>query len=291
MPGPARSVARARLALESLRTSLEGPVAQPRLQSGRRSRASFRAKGGIGRVRSSPIRSSMRGAHVVLVIVLSGVISAAAALPSPGEFQCYELKSAAFDPVPITVQDRFGTLTYPVRFPHRLCAPTGADPGQIPYLMGYTVDASGVRISGLSVVTRFGRSTVDLVRPDRLLVPTAIDRQRTPLAPPGGSPLQCYRVDPSSDSPKFEPIRGVEVVDGLETVTVDVLAPSLLCVPANGNGEDPSAPTRADELVCYTTQSASSFGDATVYTRNRFGADEARLIHRRELCVPALGNG
>src|SRR4029453_19084305 len=177
-----------------------------------------------------------QGARVVLVIVLSGVVSAAAALPSPGEFQCYELKSAAFDPVPITVQDRFGTLTYPVRFPHRLCAPTGADPGQIPYLMGYTVDASGARISGLSVVTRFGRSTVDLVRPDRLLVPTAIDRQRTPLAPPGGSPLQCYRVDPSSDSPKFEPIRGVEVVDGLETVTVDVLAPSLLCLPANVNG-------------------------------------------------------
>jgi YVTN family beta-propeller protein/cysteine-rich repeat protein len=237
----------------------------------------------------SLLRFGMHATLLTLPALLSAVVSAAAAPPLLDEFQCYEVKPAAFDAVPITIQDRFGTLAYPVRFPHRLCAPAGTgDPGLNRHLTGYTLEVDAARISGQRVATRFGDVIVDLVRPDTLLVPTAIDRACPPLAQPSGSAMQCYRVDPSPESPRFEPVIGVEVVDSLETVVVDLLEPSRLCTPANVNGEDPSAPARTDDLLCYTTRSAFPFGDERVYLQNRFGPDEARLIHRRELCVPTL---
>ncbi len=231
----------------------------------------------------------MRWTHVLLLTVLAAAVPAGAT--TRGDLQCYEVKPASFDPVPITVQDRFGTLAYLARFPHRLCAPAGADPGPDPHLMGYEADTDRGALPGQVVTTRFGSLSLDLVRPDLLFVPTAVDAQHPPLTPPGGSPLQCYRVELSPGSPKFAPVMGVEVTDELETVIVDLEEPHRLCVPANVNGEDPSAPARADDLLCYTTGSASGFGDVRVQTRNRFGLDEARLIHRRELCVPVLHPG
>ena len=231
----------------------------------------------------------MRRLPLTLLVLLGAALSVRADAPPPGDFQCYELKPRAFDPVPVTVTDRFGTLAYPARFPHRLCAPAdqGDDPGLARHLMGYTLDVMGGTISGQRVVTRFGSITVDLIRPDQLLVPTAIDHEGLPDASPSGTAMQCYHVEPSAGSPKFETIGGVEVTDGLETVRVDLVAPDRLCVPASVNGEDPSAADDTGDLFCYTTRSASSFGDVRVFTRNRFGTDEARLIHRRDLCVPA----
>src|SRR5262245_41520326 len=35
-----------------------------------------------------------------------------------GRFQCYEVKPSEFPLTPITVQDQFGTITYPLRSPH-----------------------------------------------------------------------------------------------------------------------------------------------------------------------------
>jgi YVTN family beta-propeller protein/cysteine-rich repeat protein len=230
----------------------------------------------------------MHSRHLLPLVLVSALVASPAAPQPLGEFQCYELKPSNFSPVAVTVQDRFGTLTYPARYPHRLCAPVGDDAGLDRHLMGYTLDEDAVRIAGQPVVTAFGSLTLDLIRPDLLLVPTAIDAQCPPQASPTGSAFQCYRVDPSPGSPKFEAIRGLEVVDGFETVVLDLVEPSRLCVQANVNGEDPGAPTRGDDLLCYTTRSAASFGDEVVYTQNRFGPDEARLIHRRELCVPTL---
>jgi YVTN family beta-propeller protein/cysteine-rich repeat protein len=233
--------------------------------------------------------TSMRRLHVFLLLLLSAVIPAGADAPPLGDFQCYELKPQAFEPVPVTVEDRFGTLVYPARFPHRLCAPANdeGDPGLDHHLMGYTVDVTGRTIPGQRLVTRFGSITVDLIRPDLLLVPTAIDHDGLPAASPRGTSMQCYHVEPSAGSPKFVTIAGVEVTDGLETVLVDLLEPDRLCVPATVDGEHPSDEEVTGDLVCYATRSESSFGDVRVLTRNLFGTDEARLIHRRDLCVPA----
>ena len=68
-------------------------------------------------------RPIMRRLLLTLLVLLGAALSVRADAPPPGDFQCYELKPRAFDPVPVTVTDRFGTLAYPARFPHRLCAP------------------------------------------------------------------------------------------------------------------------------------------------------------------------
>src|SRR5262249_21516864 len=86
----------------------------------------------------------------------------------------------------------------------------------------------------------------------------------------------------------FTPVRGVQVTDGLETVTVDLLKPARLCVPADLDGEDPGAPGRPSPLLCYRTQSTAAFGEVDFFTRNRFATDDGTLAHRRELCVPAF---
>src|SRR5262249_27054378 len=140
------------------------------------------------------------------------------------------------------------------------------------------------------VVSQFGSLTLDVKHPDLLLVPTAVSLTATPdpLAPPLLDNFQCYTVRPSRGAPGFTPIRGGQVTDGLETVTVDLLKPARLCVPADLDGEDPSAPGRPAHLLCYRTQSNAAFGEVDFFTRNRFGTDDGTLIHRRELCVPSV---
>ena len=46
-----------------------------------------------------------------------------------------------------------------------------------------------------------------------------------PLTPPLLDNFQCYSVRPSRGTPGFTPIRGVQVTDGLETVSVDLIKP------------------------------------------------------------------
>jgi hypothetical protein len=73
-------------------------------------------------------------------------------------------------------------------------------------------------------------------------------------------------------------------------VTETLSKPVRLCAPASKNGEDPSAPLHPDHLLCYKAKSATPFGDIDVSVVNQLGPDQYRLIHRRELCVPALKN-
>jgi hypothetical protein len=57
-------------------------------------------------------------------------------------------------------------------------------------------------------------------------------------------------------------------------------------VPADKNGEDPTAPSHPTSLVCYKTK-AGKFGASTHTVDNQFGTDQVTVIHRRELCVPS----
>src|SRR5262249_59198616 len=90
-------------------------------------------------------------------------------------------------------------------------------------------------VRGGKVVTQFGSLTLDVKPPDLLLVPTAVSLTGTPdpLAPPLLDNFQCYTVRASRGARGFTPVRGVQVTDGLETVTVDLLKPARLCVPAD----------------------------------------------------------
>jgi YVTN family beta-propeller protein/cysteine-rich repeat protein len=206
--------------------------------------------------------------------------------------QCYALKPADFPRIPVTVESQFGILSYALRFPERFCFPqTGADdaPPTPHFLLGYALRASSRPVTGVRVTTRLGALTLDVVRPDTLLVPSALSLTAPP-DPPMAPPLddfQCYQVRTSRGMGRFAPIRRVTVVDALESVVVDLLKPTRLCAPASLDGEPAVAPDRP-QLVCYRTKSTSRFGEVDVFTRDRFGPDASTLIDRRELCVPTL---
>jgi hypothetical protein len=208
-------------------------------------------------------------------------------------FQCYEIKPASFPPTTVTVQDRFGTQVELLRFPHRLCAPADKngsgimDPVQ--HLAGYETRATPfVKVTSQTITNQFGTLVLDLTRRDNLLVPSAksLSGPATPLQPPTIDHFQCYRVRKSRGQPGFAKVTA-SITDQFESASITLLRPFRLCVPANKNGEDPTAPMHDGLLLCYTSRSGMTFGTMSANINNQFGDDELTLIHRRELCVPS----
>jgi hypothetical protein len=157
---------------------------------------------------------------------------------------------------------------------------------QTDHLVGYRTKAPkfAKRVDQI-VVDQFGTQRLDVKRPDMLLVPTGKDgvAQVPPL-----DHFQCYKVKRSRGAPKFQQ-RTASVMNQFETVSVMLVKPLLLCAPASKNNEDPTAPSHPDHLMCYKTRNGP-FGTSTHTITNQFGLDEVTVIHRRELCVPALKN-
>ena len=197
----------------------------------------------------------------------------------------------------MTFEDRFQSPALPItlRYPHRLCAP--ADKNQegiidpVQHLVGYeTLRTPFTRRQNVGVSNQFGTIAIDLTRRDVLMVPSSKDLVSVPppLQPPLIDHFQCYRAKRSRGSAKFNKIT-VNVSDQLETnVPITLTRPYRLCVPADKNGEDPSAPQHPNTLLCYRSKSSVRFGTFSAHIANQFGTDDLTVIHRRELCVPSL---
>ena len=229
---------------------------------------------------------SPSGAHVAC--------NADCTCPSPpaalDHFQCYALRPRRFAALSATITDQYGTLVQTVRAPNRLCVPADkngegiSDPTA--HLVGYVLKPSRnprfQRRTDQTVVNQFGTQRLDVLRPSWLLVPSSKDG--VPLARPLDH-FQCYVIRNAHGAPRFTP-RTVTVSSQIETVTLQVERPFRFCVPADKNGEDPSAPSHPDQLLCYRTRSGR-FGDADHSISNQFGEREVQLITRNELCVPS----
>jgi hypothetical protein len=203
-------------------------------------------------------------------------------------FQCYEVKPGVFSSPTVTVTDQFGTLTETLKFPHSLCPPTNknnegiVDPTD--HLVGYqTKTPKFIKQTNKTFVDQFGTLTLDLVRPQFLLVPSGKDgvAQQPPL-----DHFQCYKVKKSKGAPKFVPKTATISNQFEQSVTLTLKKPYKVCVPADKNGEDPTAPNHPTSLVCYKTK-GPRLGGSTHTIDNQFGLDEVTVIHRRELCVPS----
>jgi hypothetical protein len=204
-------------------------------------------------------------------------------------FQCYEAKPARFANHVVAIEDVHDASDSTVRFPRRLCLPSDKnDEGIVDatsHLTGYPTRGAFRRLRNQVIHDQFGALRLDLLRPDFLLVPTARDG----VAIPPGNDLdhfRCYKVKRSAGEPKFVPLTPT-VVNAYESSTVRLMRPLRLCVPANKNAEDPTAPTHRAMLLCYRTRSDPGFGTRGADIDNQFGPDTLELIHRRELCVPA----
>ena len=215
-------------------------------------------------------------------------------------FQCYEIKPFAFARRTATVTDRYGTGSVSIRIPNRLCAPAdkrGEDPTapQDPeHLMAYPSLSAPVRQPNQEVVNQFGTLKLDVVRRVHLLVPTSksLISQPPPLQDPGNH-FQCYLVRRSQGEPRFHPIRGVSIVDQFGSHAMDLLRPRHLCVPANKNNEDPTAPQSPGNLLCYKARHRVRFGEREPFMTNQFLSAREKLIRRMEFCVPTafVGEG
>ncbi len=211
-------------------------------------------------------------------------------------YQCYEVRKDAFTGPTVSLQDRFGTESVLVQRPDRLCAPANKRnedppaPADPIHLAGYRIRPPKLIHPNQVVMNQFGTTTVDIIKPDRLMVPTTKSLTATPPAAPGPPTIdhfKCYKIRRTVDTPPFVKQLGVPLVDQFGPITVDLLKPLRLCTPVNKNTEDPTAPAHPLHLLCYRAKVNVLFGTLNPFITNQFGSQQVELIRRQEFCVPS----
>ncbi len=228
-------------------------------------------------------------------------------------FTCYKTGatsgSVKFTGIPnppgVSLVDAFAPETVEVKKPKFLCAPTdknGEDPtapAHPEHLVGYQVKwpAKPSLPTNLKVTDQFNPTAlfVDAKKASHLMVPSSKSLSGpTPVPTPGAfvtDHFQCYKVSVSKNTPKFNPVLGVALGDQFGTMTVDVKKPAYLCLPVDKNGEDPTAPTDAGNLMCYKVKQTDlvKFAKLTgIFVNNQFGPETLDAKKPAQLCLPAL---
>jgi hypothetical protein len=212
----------------------------------------------------------------------------------PRDVQCYDMKPASSLRANVDLADGFGTASVRLTGPDLMCAPAnvnGGDPdaaGRPEHLTGYRSKFRFARLRAVPVQNLLGGGTVDVIRPDRLLVPTAKSLAPPPPAPlPQPTPVsyQCYRVRLTPGTP-VGPFTPVEVEDQFGAASVTPRRPFRLCLPVNVNNEDPAAVAQPP-ILCYRTV-RTPFERQTVSLTDRFRSADSRLLRRKHLCVESV---
>jgi hypothetical protein len=218
----------------------------------------------------------------------------ATATPVPlDHFQCFEIHRPPLNRAGVSVIDQFGPSTVTVKRAKRICAPASkndenpaavTEPG---HLTSYTIKQTSPAFTGarkgVTVTNQFGSLVVNVGKADRLLVPTAKSLTGTP--DPLDDPLdhfKCYRVSGA----RFRQA-GIGVETQFGSLTVDIKRPLHLCAPADKNGEDPSAPTHADHLLCYQVRGPRPQSQPTINTVEQLESGSYTFFGPREFCVPS----
>jgi len=223
-----------------------------------------------------------------------------------GPFTCYQAGAPKGAPkfaaiAGVSLVDQFSPSTVAVKMPTRLCAPTQKDsepPSAAPdeHLKAYPVkpEEKFVKVLDQVVVDQFGTRHYDILKPGELLVPTAKSLVSPPpeLADPAIDHFQCYKVKDLKLPTKFQPVV-VTLVDQFQSLQVKVTKPWRLCAPTSTNGEDPSAPSHANHLMCYRVKDLKLPAFArvnSVFVNDQFGPEILDVKKPAELCVPAVMN-
>ena len=218
-----------------------------------------------------------------------------AVLPPLNHFDCYETHRGPARIFGITLDDRFGPGVVDLKKLKRICAPAdknGEDPtasSDPDHLGAFTIKQRSPRflpIKGVIVENQFGKQTMNVVKPDRLLVPTAKGLVGYPALPPsfGVDHFKCYKI-------AYAKLRlfGIALTDQFNLVTIDVKKPTHLCVNADKKGE--GIPDLTQNLMCYkvvvSPGTPAVQPPSTIYTVDQFGPDTYGVYGLRELCVPS----
>ncbi len=250
--------------------------------------------GGVGGTPTPPV-ATMTAPPTSTIDVTPTIVPTPDALD---RFHCYGVRAPRAAPgVNVSLVDRFGTTSVGVADPRRVCNPADVDgsdptaPTHPGHLLGYRIKRSGPIVplpKRQEITNQFGTVSVDLVRPELLLVPSAksLTGPPPPLDPETVDHFQCYRVTRARTR-----VKGLSVIDQLGALTIDVKRPRRLCVPVNKNGESPGAPQHASVLTCYDSRPASSslpfVGPHQLFVANQFGSATLDRLRPSELCVPS----
>ncbi|MEO6025482.1 MAG: DUF4215 domain-containing protein [Candidatus Binatia bacterium] len=219
---------------------------------------------------------------------------AATATPVLDHFLCYETHRRPLNRKNVSANDDLGNSTITVRQAKRLCAPVNKNnedptaplhPGHETF---YTIKQTSPRfaqVKNLTITDQFGTIQVDLVRPERLLVPTS-KSLTAPPPPPLATPLdhfKCYRVRGARVR-----VPNVSVQTQFNPggpITVAIKRPRDLCLPVDKNGEGIFNSTIG--LMCYQVRTSPQ-SPPRVFTTDQFESADYPLFGIRDLCVPLL---
>jgi len=137
-------------------------------------------------------------------------------------------------------------------------------------------------VKNVDVTNAFGTVTVNVSRPDRLLVPTAksVTGPPAPLAVVDNH-FKCYRLTGARQR-----VGGLNITDQFGSIAIDIKRPLHLCLAADKNDE--GIPNPGSAMLCYQVRGVRP-GTAPnlVYTNNQFGDDQFPFFGPRDLCVPS----
>jgi len=221
-------------------------------------------------------------------------------------FMCYKGRTrtaVAADVNALPTQDRFETTTLDLKKVRHLCAPANME-GQDPtapldpdHLKVYPARGAKeppfVAVKNQKILNEFGLLTVDVTRAVRLMVPAAADVNMSPppLASPAVNHFVCYRARRSPHTAKFRAVLGIDVEDAFKTQILTALRPTVLCVPANVDNQQPGDQTRPNFLMCYRAKPAPGspkFQRFPVNVTDQFGSEALTLLKSAEICVPSF---
>lgn len=228
--------------------------------------------------------------------------------PELDHFQCYQVKNAPgathFVPVPyLTTTDRFGEWYFEVTKAAELCNPAnvdGSDPTahlHTEHLERYQikrVPGTGkfAKLLNQHVVDSFGQMTIDLLKPERIMLPSnkSLTSAPAPPASPVTDHFTCYKIRTSPGTQKFTARLATAVADQFGSLSINVLKPKKFCVATNKNNEEPGAEDHPEHLTCYQAKLASNYTPVRAFTANQFGNETLDAKKPLEVCVPALLN-
>ncbi|MEO6027537.1 MAG: hypothetical protein ABIR79_11780 [Candidatus Binatia bacterium] len=208
-------------------------------------------------------------------------------------YHCYEVALDPFATIPgVNLDDELGTSTVNVKRPSRFCNPASIDdedptaPSEVDHLTGYemdTISSTFVPLKNVGVTNEFGTIVLDVLRPDRLLVPSAKSLSGAPQPlDPSIDHFQCYVTQ--GGVARFDDLL---VDDQFGTYIADIKRPMRLCMAVDKNGEGVFNST--EHLMCYqieTDPQRSLYRDP-FFIDNQLGPDTIAVTGPREICVPS----
>lgn len=216
-------------------------------------------------------------------------------LPPLNHFQCYETHRQPARIFGLTADDIFGPSVIDLKKLKRVCAPADKnheDPTAFTdpdHLGVFTIKQRSPKfrpVKNVKVTNQFGTLTMNVTKPDRLLVPTAKGIAVPPTLPAafGVDHFKCYKIAYAKQR-----VFNVSVQDQFNAITLDLKKPTHLCVNVDKNGE--GNPDLTQNLMCYKVVISQGTPPAQppdrIFTIDQFKSDVYKPYGPRDFCVPS----